>query len=229
MLSNWFYRWFRGRSLAKRGPSRTIRPRVRLELQHLENRLAPAIFTWRGGTGGTGTLWSDPNNWVEHQVPTATDPEKDDVLVFPATGVLSFNSQNNLGNVSTSQIRIAGSGYNISGGAIRLDTNAPAVPGLLFDGNNNTLSSNLELNDKLQDMVFQVTNFNFAALTGIISTGTPITGPSGFRKLGTGTLILAGAVNNIYTGNTTVEDGTLDIRQAGALGAVTAGTTVINP
>src|SRR5262249_11302599 len=108
MLSNWFYRWVRGKSVAKCRPSRAVRRRVLLELDQLENRLAPATFTWQGGNGTTGTLWSNPNNWVEHQVPTATDPEKDDVLVFPSTGVVSFISQNDLGNVSTSQIRIAG-------------------------------------------------------------------------------------------------------------------------
>jgi hypothetical protein len=49
-------------------------------LEHLEDRLAPAIIDWTGGVNGTGTQWLDASNWVvrgsmppAHQVPGAND------------------------------------------------------------------------------------------------------------------------------------------------------------
>ena len=55
------------------------------------------------------------------------------------------------------------------------------------------------------------------------STGTG-SGAIGLIKLGSGTLILTG--NNTYTGVTTVEAGTVEVRQANALGGTGTGTTV---
>src|SRR5262249_39694277 len=48
--------------------TRRITPRLHLET--LEDRLAPATFTW-SGAGGNG-LWSNPANWVGNSAPKGT-------------------------------------------------------------------------------------------------------------------------------------------------------------
>src|SRR5205823_5600770 len=55
-----------------------------------------------------------------------------------------------------------------------------------------------------------------------------ITGSGGFDKEGVGTVVLSGANTNDYTGLTAVQAGTLELRDANALGAtgVGNGTTV---
>ena len=67
------------RSLARTiaGPSRRGRSAVtrtyRPELLPLEDRLVPSTVVWDGGPEGTGTLWSDPTNWVGGHVPGGSD------------------------------------------------------------------------------------------------------------------------------------------------------------
>jgi hypothetical protein len=67
------------RNLARRlaGPSRRGRSAVtrafRPELLRLEDRLVPSTVVWDGGPEGTGTLWSDPTNWVGGHVPGGSD------------------------------------------------------------------------------------------------------------------------------------------------------------
>jgi hypothetical protein len=71
--------FFSLRNLARRlaGPSRRRRPAqaraFRPELLRLEDRLVPSTVVWDGGPQGTGTLWSDPTNWVGGHVPGGGD------------------------------------------------------------------------------------------------------------------------------------------------------------
>jgi autotransporter-associated beta strand protein len=188
-------------------------------LEQLEDRTVPATFTW---TGLESTLWSDADNWGEHRVPGAADPEKDDVLVFPKVGAVNFTSVNDIGAVNAAQIQMLGNSYDISGGTIRLDTNNLATSALLVQGSN-SLSSNLELLTTTGDIVFEVTEDNTLRFAGIIS------GAGGFVKRGTGTIGLEGSVDNTYSGNTSVDAGVLKVFHPGALGATTAGTTVHDP
>ena len=156
-------------------------------LERLEVRLAPATFTW---TGVNSTLWSDPGNWGEHRVPGATDPEKDDVLTFPALGAVNLTSVNDIGTVNVSQIQVLGNHYDISGGTIRLDTNNLAASGLLVKGGSNSLASDVQLLTTTGDIVFEVTSENIFGLTGVLS------GAGGFVKRGSGALGLGGSVAN---------------------------------
>ena len=67
------------RNLARRlaGPSRRTHSAqaraFRPELLRLEDRLVPSTVVWNGGPDGTGTLWSDPTNWVGGRVPGGGD------------------------------------------------------------------------------------------------------------------------------------------------------------
>src|SRR5262249_24591765 len=113
MPSNWLHRWFSERTLSKRRQRRKARPRVRLELEHLENRVAPATCTCNRADGAH--LWSNPGNWGEHHAPGATDPEKDDFIIFPASGdVVDFNPIDDIQDVQVMQIQILGGGYTFN-------------------------------------------------------------------------------------------------------------------
>ena len=179
----------------------------RLEL--LEDRLAPATFTWRGCQSG---FWSDPRNWIELQAPGPSDPEGNRVLYFPdSSGVCRDSSINDIGVVPTSRIRIERDGFSISGGSIRLTQE------LLVEGDQTHLHSDLELVGS--DMLFEVRHVITFTVHGTIS------GAGGFRKEGNGYLVLT--QGNIYTGTTTVNRGLLEVRHPRALGD-SAGRTTVN-
>jgi hypothetical protein len=79
------------RNLARRlvGPSRHRRSAparaFRPELLRLEDRLVPSTVAWNGGPEGTGTLWSDPTNWVGGRVPMSNDDAVIDASFAGAT------------------------------------------------------------------------------------------------------------------------------------------------
>ncbi len=63
------------------------------------------------------------------------------------------------------------------------------------------------------------------AISNVVSDGTPA--PASLRKAGTGTLALTGSTSNAYTGDTTVQAGTVTLNQTTGVsipGAVTIGT-----
>jgi len=84
------------RNLARRlvGPSRHRRSAparaFRPELLRLEDRLVPSTVAWNGGPEGTGTLWSDPTNWVGGHVPGGSD---DAVIGASFAGVTIVTNQ----------------------------------------------------------------------------------------------------------------------------------------
>lgn len=194
-------------------------PLDRLTVESLENRLLLANFTW---TGAFSSNWSDPGNWGENEIPTSTDPEGDDVLFFPNSGVVTFNSINDIGTVAASQIRITGNDYNISGGTIQLNANTISAGGLEIEGNNGLISNNLELLTTAGSgqLPFEVTAGDLITLSGIIS------GPGGFRKDGTGTLVLTG--NNTYDGTTFIGGGILQVGNGGGSGSLGDGAVTVN-
>src|SRR5262249_20712627 len=87
MSSNWFDRWFRRKSSAKRASQRPRRG-ARLELRQLEDRLAPATWTGNGVLQDGLTpdpSWSNNANW-NSGLPTDANAQ----LIFRATGVNDF-------------------------------------------------------------------------------------------------------------------------------------------
>src|SRR4051812_4966474 len=75
------------------GPKRPSSAPLRVEL--LEGRLAPAALDW---TGAAGSNWSTPGNWVQNQVPSATN----NVLNFSSAtpGISSFTANNDIAGLA---------------------------------------------------------------------------------------------------------------------------------
>src|SRR5947207_12629289 len=106
-------RWLR--SLVRdHQPVRRVPGRRRLRLETLEDRTAPAVFTWTGGAGFANNVWGLAQNWSNNAVPgNGAD------LLFPA-GVTILNSVNNLDDLALNSITISGSGYTLQGNPLTL-------------------------------------------------------------------------------------------------------------
>ncbi|MFL5240613.1 MAG: autotransporter-associated beta strand repeat-containing protein [Gemmataceae bacterium] len=210
MLTNWFQR-LREKSIGNRRSCRKARSRVRLEVEQLENRLAPA--TW---TGAVDTLWSHDGNWT-NGLPTSANAQ----LIFPANGVFNFTSQNDLSNLNISSIRIEGNtGYTISGNSITLGTGG-------FTVLNSTAAHAVSLPIALSGLGvgFGIASGARVDLNGVISGG----GGTTLNKNDQGTLRLTTA-NPDLLGSINVNTGTLQVTNAQALGPANNGgeTTVSN-
>jgi autotransporter-associated beta strand protein len=80
-------------------------------VQHLENRLAPAI--WNGG--GADSNWMTPQNWVGDVAPVAGD-----VLEFPSGALQSASVNNFPAGTAFAALSLTGSGYQLGGNPITL-------------------------------------------------------------------------------------------------------------
>src|SRR6266436_3896870 len=69
------------------------KPRYRLCAEVLEDRLAPAVFTWAGahaiGPGGASNLWSDTANWQGNVAPTVGAPVQLNFQAVAAGGLVA--------------------------------------------------------------------------------------------------------------------------------------------
>jgi len=103
-------RWLRSLVSPTVKPIRTRR-RFVPKLEPLENRLAPAAFTWSGN--GLDSKWSTDANWIGGAHPTGVSGAED--LVFPANASRKVNV-NDLTNAT----------FNLR----RIDSVKPKVPDL---------------------------------------------------------------------------------------------------
>ncbi|WP_175540676.1 autotransporter-associated beta strand repeat-containing protein [Phyllobacterium sp. OV277] len=152
--------------------------------------------------GGPGTWDSTTTNWTGSlgQVNTAWSSTNRDTAVFqgtPGTGIVTVGGVQSIGGVT----------FNVNGYQIKSATTADGL--------------------KLTNELFDSSN-NFKAgqgITGEINAQISGDASSRFVKQDKGTIILSG--NNTYQGGTTVEEGTLLLKDGGTLGATT-GSTVIS-
>ena len=181
----------------RRGRSR-LRPSRQPEVEGLEARVVLSTLTWSGAVSGN---WSVAGNWQGLAAPQAGDS-----LVFPA-GATNFSPVNDFapGTVFGS-IDIQSSGYDISGASIELTGNLGAS---LTSG-----TSFYQLNTTLDDGVVQVGSGG-----QLLDLGS-IAGASGLELTGGGGLTLLGTKANTFTGDTTVNSGTLTLEDLPGLYAV---------
>lgn len=175
--------------------------------------------------------WSWPNNWVGNTLPAAGN-----ALYF--TGGAQLTTVNDLApGITYHSLRIYGNAWDLSGNALTLQsglvltgfnlgsairmpltlaasqgfTNLPE-PG--FSGGRLTLGGTIDLGAH---------TLTFAATAPIEATNL-ITGTGGLVKLGTNELFLN--ASNAFTGPVALNQGTLYLRNARALGTTDNGTTV---
>lgn len=195
------------------GVSRRRRPqaksqRTQLQLETLEHRDTPAVHAW---TGAVSNLWSNAGNWTNGS--PASDPTP--TLQFPASAA-NLANQNDIsvvGGLAVTQLQFTGGGYSITGNGLKV-----GVQGITA-GNSitNTLNNALDLTSTAGPTTLSV------GTSSNLTLGGAIAGTRGLDKNGAGTLVLT--ANNSYTGFVSINAGTLNVRNAGALGP--GGSTLV--
>ena len=174
---------------SRRAAGRGFQPALEL----LEGRWMPAANRiWLGDVNNTN--WSLDANWKDN-LNQPGRPQAGDQLLFPAAAA-GFLSNNDLpAGLTLGSIRVEGSGYSITGNAIKLSNGSDA---LIAPGT--TGFNQLSLGIELLSTPAVVSCANTLRLSGVIS------GQS-LEKRGAGVLELSGA--NTYNLGTTIDAGTL--------------------
>ncbi len=184
----------------------------------------PVVANWTSPASGN---WSTTTNWQGTLAPVSSPGSE--IQFFsgqtPASGTIT--TTNNLpGTTALNRLTLAGTGtattiVNLDGNALQLVGNGIAQPLVTLSGNTSGFRYQIANNLTLSE----TTNFNAIGSATFLFTGA-ITGPGGLvRNSSTGTLILAG--NNSYSGPTTINAGTLQIGNDGAVGTLGNGPVTI--
>lgn len=184
-----------------------------------------ATFVWNGG--GADANWSTPANWSGGLTPANNGTA---AIVLAGTNQLSANvdtawdiSSLTFSNGAGAFI-LGGSALNVRAGGI---TNNSASGQIInnaitlatnqtWNATSNTLAFNGNINNGTNLLTISGSFNSF--ISGVIS------GTGGLVKLGTGTNFLSGA--NIYTGNTAISAGALNLQNSSALGGANATATI---
>ena len=229
----WLRSWFRPQG-------KTFRKRSRaLSLEHLETRITPATYTWKGALGATGNQWNVASNWVENAVPlTVLGPGQTNNLVFSSQAqvLASINNIPNTNGVLTvNSITISSvSGFQLSGNAITLGN--PNTGGGLISLSNSALNETIGMNVTLGGPAAPTVAQDHITVgpSSLLTITGNINGNSGADLIsnGLGTLILAadnsGGITpaNGINGPIDISAGILSITNANALGNSAVSTNV---
>lgn len=180
----------------------------------------PGAHIWTGE--GTTTNWSEAANWEADNAPSAV--EVGAVFIFPdSVPDVDRVATNNVGNISTSSLTVAG-GYTIDGaGGLRM------TAGSSFVVVNGTTSDTVDWQIGLALAgAVTVTSPGGSTLdiAAVISNDGAGVGAPTFNGVGngSGTVVLTGA--NSYTGVTTITSGIVAISTNTGLGTAAGATTV---
>jgi autotransporter-associated beta strand protein len=213
--------------------SKLLRDRLplRLEVEALESRLAPATHIWVGGSANIN--WSNSVNWIGG-APTAGETSID--LLFP-TNALSFSSNDDIafthpisliqfegpdaahipplsGNSGTADYLITGNDFSLAGFTTLTVGSNGAIPAPV--DSTDTIDNNITLVSP--GMFVKVASSDNLVLNGVIGESG---GASGITKEDLGTLTLTNS--NSYTNGTLVSAGILAITNGSALGTGAVG------
>ncbi len=156
--------------------------------------------TW---VGNTSVNWADGTNWNP-----ATPPASGDALLFGVAGSAGTTLTDNLMTQST--YNVAGITFNSSAAAYTINPSNAAAGGSGFTLQGAIVNSgnNLEtINDRIGLTATQTITTNTGG--GNITLGGVVNGTGGLTLSGSGTVTMSAA--NAYSGNTTVNGGTLNV------------------
>jgi autotransporter-associated beta strand protein len=196
--------------------------------------ISPRADTWTGA--GTDANWSNPANWG------GIVPAVGDTLLF-GPGAVRFTSTNNFApGKAFNAIVFTSSGYTMGGNPIVLEDGIDGSGagganvfnvGITLAGSETVLAggsaTTLTLGGAIATGSFTLT---LGPGSGAITIVRPISGHGGLT-IAAGTVTLAAALANTYTGPTTVQSGTLVLDDTGgaaipgALIVATTGTSVV--
>ncbi|MFN4261501.1 MAG: beta strand repeat-containing protein, partial [Gemmataceae bacterium] len=220
-------------SFTKRSRQRPKAKRVvfrKLELERLEDRLAPATAVWTGAAGDG--MWTNPVNWNGGVAPSPGDD-----LVFP-NGVAILTTTNDFATgTAFSTITINGNGYVLNGNAIFL------TGGSITSSHTNTNATNtinfsiLATSDFTIENIYPTTHLTLNGPLDLSAHTVTVTGAGRVNLQGAisgsgSTALIKQDIgllfmnqNNTYTGTVFVNEGIL-VAQNQALGSALSGTVV---
>ncbi len=194
---------------------------TRLSVEALEDREAPAVVTWIGGSGD----WNNGSNWDTGLVPGSNDHaviDKPDILVIHSAGTNSIQSltiANNAFELTGGTLDVAGV---VEGGTV-LQLKGGTLANATVDGATNVLVSSsgslrsVTINSvlNLAYVASAVSIYEGLTLNGVAYLGTPSSSGAlgdlvfdGTQTLdGTGTVVFGGAPGNdirVVSSNTTL-------------------------
>ncbi len=239
-----------GSTRAKKGRRRGIthRKRCKPRIELLEEKLAPAVYTWTGAGGLLANGWSNTDNWQVGGSQPALAPGAADQLVFPA-GVSQKSSDNELGtNIAFQSITIQDSGYDIFGdrllltGALALSATSASstyeIATTYVGPTAVTVAAGSQLSVSGHTVLAADTTMNVGA-GGTLSLNTEIVQNGSdhtLTKQGDGTLIISPTYEGAYgptdiAGGTLQVDGSLDPTEPVTVesGATLSGTGSVGP
>ncbi|MBM4070658.1 MAG: hypothetical protein FJ271_17140 [Planctomycetes bacterium] len=215
-----FVRWLKSLS-RRRGVTLYRKPRRRLILESLEERIVPAPYTWSGA--GADNKWTTGANWVGGIAPTGTAATLDDLTFGP--NALQSTARNDFTNGVFGKITFAANNYTLIGNQLTLGDTAVAGSGYVV-ANNNVTGSTISFNVTMggaggSDQFFTINAGADLLMAGGISGATG----SNIKKDGDGTLTLANN-NSGFIGEINVAVGRLVVTHNQALGDTTNSTVV---
>ncbi|QJE97252.1 cadherin-like beta sandwich domain-containing protein [Luteolibacter luteus] len=163
----------------------------------------PMRFTWTDAVSGN---WSDTTKWTDDQASGSgpvTGGLAGYVLEFEEAG--RYTATQDLGaGFLISELRFGGSEVTLAGNGIRLIANGASSPEIQQDG-----TADVTINTP----VMLLADLNCGGIgSGKVTLGGGVSGNAGLTKSGSGILAVTGTAS--YSGNTTVEGGTLKLSQS---------------
>lgn len=168
-----------------------------LALLSMPNHAWALDGTWNVDAGGT---WSIPSNWLSSTIADGSGFTANFTNDITADLTVSLDGDRTLTNL------VFGDANTATAGSWVLDNNGVSTNNLILAGTPPTIT----------------VNSLGAGKTATISA--IIEGAAGLAKAGTGTLILSG--NNIYTGGTAINAGTLQVDTGGSLGSTSGALSM---
>lgn len=180
-------------------------------IEGLERRVLMSTYTWTGASTASDN-WSDSANWAGGVGPQIS--ERDVVVVFNTTDALSVND---ISFLHLNQIRFD-PGSNVTLGIKNSftlqDDPTASLPEVVVASGQNTITSvgsgQFLFDTTSPTVAHPKGDFNFVVPAGLtLDISAQMKGLVSVIKDGAGTLRLSGSKDNLYTGFTSVRDGTL--------------------
>lgn len=202
------------------------KPRLRLCIEELENRITPTTtYTWTGAGGLANDTWNynvgGVTNWLGDVVPPQNNSSAAVALVFPS-GPANTTGTDNIPGLVVNSITFSGTNYSM-GGTQTLTLADPVANTASIIVNTGDSGETLGMNIQLGTGVASSETLNVQTGATLAITGN-LSGNSATQltEEGVGTLTLSGN-NNSFTGpftiSNTIGNGTVAITNANALGS----------
>lgn len=190
---------------------------------------APVNYVWTSTTSGN---WSTGTNWQSSAAPTSTRGASVQFFTGQTLAGVTATATNDLAGVfQMNNLTLAGTSSSattatISGGTFQLLNNGTTLPTINLTGTSGTSPNVLTYNINTPVVLGADTTFN-ANNSGTFIFNGDLSGTGGVIRNSTSSkLIFAGT--NTYTGDTTINAGTLQIGNDAATGSLGTGDVINN-